>query len=151
MSIITSTVSINAPAEKAFHVVTDPKTAVKLIPGAVGVSNVPKLPLVRGSIFSWEYILLGLPLRGKWMVEEINGPNFYISRTTGSVDSRWIYTIIPRGKTCRLTLDLDYTLPGSLLRRYTLGLVEPHAQRIIDTYLASLKAFLELPPTKTKG
>lgn len=143
MAKISSSVTVTAPAERVFRVITDPALVVKLIPGAMRVTRVPRLPLVRGSEVHWEFMLLGMPLRGRWVVDEISAPLIYIARTVGGVDGRLIYSIVPRGKSCRLTLDFDYRPPASVVRRYALRFVEPHAQNIVDSYLASLKAYVE--------
>ncbi|MBI4415247.1 MAG: SRPBCC family protein [Candidatus Kerfeldbacteria bacterium] len=143
MAQVTSRITIRAPAEWVFKTITNPREAVRLIPGGVRVTHVPRLPLVRGSEVRWEFILLGVPLRGKWTVDELNSPTFYLARTSGGVNGRLLYTILPRGSSCRLTFDFDYQVPQSVIRRFAFSFVEPHVQRIIDGYLLSLKAFVE--------
>lgn len=150
MATISSTVTIAASNNAVFDLLTNPKAVMSFIPGGMRVTNVPRLPLTRGSIVTWEFMLLGIPLRGKWVVEEINRPFFYIAKTSGGVDGRLVYTLLPKGKYTQVTLDFEYRPPQSVVRRFTLGLVEPHAQNTIDTYLAGLKTFLELPAAKRK-
>lgn len=145
MSVISSSVLINASAERVFKVITNPKEVVTFIPGAMRVTNVPQLPIKRGDVVSWEFLLLGLPLKGKWVVDEVTSPNVYIAQMKGSVEGQLTYSILPKGKFSKLTIDFDYKLPDALIKRYTLRLIEPHAQGIINNYLSSLKTYLELP------
>lgn len=148
MSVLSAKTQIQASPEQVFNVISDPETAMRLIPGGLRVIDVPKLPLSRGTVLGWEFQLLGMPLRGRWVVDEITPPFFYVARTVGGVDGRLTYTIIPRGSGCRLSFSFDYQLPSSLIQKYTLKFVEPHAQNIIDTYLTSIKNFVELAAPK---
>lgn len=143
MSTISSKIHIEVPAEQLFELLSNPKEVISFIPGGLRVTDVPLLPLKKGDVVKWEFMLLGMPLRGQWMIEEIDEPFFYIAQTQGGVDGRLTYAIVPEGKECELTLTYDYQLPSSLLTRYTMKLIEPHSQGIIDTYLASIKSYLE--------
>lgn len=142
MALITKTLIINAPIQSVFGIITNPRLIAPLIPAGVRVSNVPSGPLRRGSKFKFEAQFLGLPIRGNWLVEDIAAPNLYLSAMTG-IESRWIYTLVPRGKSTKLTLDIEYQAPKSLIRRYAVSLIEPHADRIIENYLLSLKSYAE--------
>lgn len=142
MSLITKTVIVSAPIAHVFEIVTTPKTVAALIPAGVRIPTPPRLPLRRGTSFKFEAQFLGLPIRGTWTVEDLASPNLYLSAMTG-IPSRWVYTLVPRGRGTKLTLDIEYTPPTSLVRRYALGLIEPHADQVIETYLQSLKIYAE--------
>lgn len=143
MATITKTVVINTPIEKVFGLITDPEHVAPFIPGLVHVSNVT-LPLKPGSTFSWEYQFLGMSFRGDWVVEELRPPRLYLSDSGGGIHSRWMYTLVEKETMTVLTLDIDYGPPASLLKRYMQSFIEPHTDKLAETYLASLKSYLEL-------
>ena len=113
MSVLTSSVLIQASAERVFGLMTNPQEVANLIPGLVRVTKTSSLPLRKRSTIDWEFVLLGIGLKGKWIVEELNSPYLYIAQTKGGVDGRLTYTILPQGDAARLTLDYDYQVPTS--------------------------------------
>lgn len=142
MANIVKTVTIKASVESIFDLITNPERVAVFIPGLIRVRNA-RLPLQNGSTFDWEYQFLGIVFHGRWVVEEIKRPHVYISRSEGGIASRWMYTIVPKGIISVLTLDIDYGPPDSLLKRYAQSFVEPHTDRLAETYLNSLKTYLE--------
>lgn len=147
MATITKTVVINAPVEKVFGLITDPERVAPFIPGLVRVSHVT-LPLKPGSTFQWEYQFLGMSFRGDWVVEELRRPHLFLSDTRGGIHSRWMYTLVQKETMTVLSLDIDYGPPTSLLRRYLQSFIEPHTDKLAETYLTSLKSYLEVTVDK---
>lgn len=143
MASITKTVIINAPIDKVFGLIADPERVAPFIPGLVQVSNVT-LPLKAGSTFNWEYQFLGMSFRGDWIVEEFRPPHLFLSNSRGGIHSRWMYTFVEKEGRTVFTLDIDYGPPTSLLKRYMQSFIEPHTDKLAETYLASVKSYLEL-------
>lgn len=142
MASITQTVPINAPIEKVFGLITDPAGVAPFIPGLVGVNRV-QLPLHAGSSFDWEFQFLGMNFRGTYTVEELRAPHLYLAYSSGGIQSRWMYTLVPKDGASVVTLDIDYGPPTTLLKKYMLSFIEPHTSTLAMTYLTSLKTYLE--------
>ncbi len=143
VATISKAILINAPDTEVFRLITDPERVAPFIPGLIHIQDVPPLPMKPGSTYHWEYQFLGMPFRGKWIVEEIRPPHLYIGQSEGGISSRWMYTLVPKGPMTVLTLDIDYGPPSSLLKRYMQSFVEPHTDKLAETYLQSLKTYLE--------
>lgn len=146
MASIKKTVTIHIPAEEVFSAITNPKVVTPFIPGVVEITDVPPTPLRAGSMFSWEYQLFGLPFRGHWVAEEVATPNRYVATTTGGIASRWVYTLLAQVRRTELTLEIEFSPPDSVIKKYALSLIEPHTDQLLATYLENLKNFLEAQP-----
>ncbi len=140
-SISRSTV-IEKPIGRVFSVITNPARISTMFPGVENIQGV-KLPLKRGSSFRWEYVFLGMRFRGLWTVDELTAPTTYIGTTSGSVISRSTYSLAPDQGNTRLSFELDFETPTSLLRGFAVSLIEPHMAGLIQTYLKTLKHFIE--------
>lgn len=149
MPMINTKVVINRPAAKVFEFITNPKEVGKILPGVIRVSETTHFFGHRGEKFKWEFLLLGMAYRGTWTVEEAQDPLIYISKTTGGIASRWTYSLVPLApQRTRLTLDIEYQLPHSVIRRYALSFVQPHMKRLAETYAANLKGLLEFQSSR---
>lgn len=128
--------------------ITDPALISPLIPGVTNISDLPVGRMKRGSGFSWQYQLLGLSFHGLWVVSELAEPTLYRSNTTGGIESQWTYSLTDRGQDTDITLEIQFQPPESLIKRYALSLIEPHADKLAEAYMASLKQFIESPVIK---
>lgn len=142
MTALSQSIVINALPEKIFEVITDPYLVLPLLPGLRSLSNVT-LPLKAGSTHRWQYQLLGMTFRGSWTVDVLRAPLYYAASTTGGVNSRWTYTLVPKDTATYLTLEIEFGPPDSILKRYALGFLEPHTGKLAEAYLHSLKGFVE--------
>jgi len=147
MTTISQSIVINVLPEKVFDVITDPYLVLPLLPGLRSISHV-KLPLTVGSTHRWQYQLLGITFRGSWTVDVLRPPLYYAASTKGEVDSRWVYTLVPKETATYLTLEITFGPPDSVLKRYALGFIEPHTGKLAEAYLHSLKGFVEESPKK---
>ncbi len=151
MSTISRTITIHAPPERVFALVTDPHRVGPFIPGLIRYTNVPPLPLHVGSAFDWEYQFLGIIFRGAFTVEQYRPPHLYISRSRGGIESTWTYTLLPQGTSTLLSFTIDYGPPTSLIKQYAQKFIEPHTEKLAETFLQSMRAYLELAVQRHAG
>jgi uncharacterized membrane protein len=143
MTRIEKDIVINASAEKVFDILDDPNRASEMNPDLTLLSYTPA---ERGGYDNtWEYKMAGMKFAGESHMKAYEKPRLIVFETTGGIPSRWEWTLEPQGPTTtRVSLSLDYTMPGSLVGAIANKLVvERQNEKAIENQLANLKRMSE--------
>ncbi|MCB9455156.1 MAG: SRPBCC family protein [Anaerolineaceae bacterium] len=73
-------------------------------------------PTHLGSVSRYVYNMLGVTINGEHEVVGINRPEYLHVRTTSGIDSAFEFFFAPQDGGTRLTVRVDYKLPGSVIR-----------------------------------
>jgi ribosome-associated toxin RatA of RatAB toxin-antitoxin module len=102
-------ITINAPIEKVFDAVADPKIIEQISSGAlVGIKGKNG---ELGSYADWEY----LKLRSRTTVSEVSKPNKLVQEMTGAMPGRWIWSLKQEGQIVKVDFCIEYKVPGGIL------------------------------------
>jgi len=138
MSHIEKSAVINAPAEKVFDILNDPTRASELNPNLTLLTYTPAA--MGGYDNTWEYGMAGRKFSGETKIVEFQRPQRIAWSTAGGIPSHWVWTVQPQGSGVKVSLSLDYTMPGSLLGAVVDKLVvERQNEKEIENQLANLK------------
>jgi uncharacterized protein YndB with AHSA1/START domain len=148
MAIITKKLSrrieINAPVERVFAFLTHPANLPEVWPSLLEVANIEHRP-DGGHSFDFVYKMAGVRLHGHSATEKAERNQRVVTKNVGGLPSTfdWRFEAFGAGGT-RVTLNVDYTIPGQVLSRLAEPLVHRINEHEADLLLQNVKARLEL-------
>ncbi len=117
----------------------------QVMPGLLETTNVPELPLKKGSQYNYKYQMYGVVLEGKWNVTNIEAPHQYEGESTGGAESKWKYKLDPIDpNTTKLTLLITYAPPQTLTEKVKTTILQKINQQSLTAYMNNLQAILEM-------
>lgn len=144
MSLIQQSIEIQVATEKVFSFLTDPNKIPLVLPSLISNNNVPTLPLQVGSSFQYVYQLYGVELTGNWVVTVYEPNTRYEAKTDGDAVSEWKYKLESSGDTTKVSIEVQYETPSSVLEAAKLSVIEKINDSEISAFLKNLKTALEL-------
>ena len=141
MAKVERSININAPIDKVFSYVADPRNELEYIPSITDIRDITGQGV--GQRFGWTYKMLGIPLKGEDEVTEYVPNQRYVHKSTGGIVSTWTWTFQPEAGGTRLTLVVEYTIPVPVLGKVGERLGLRQNEREADFAVATLKDRLE--------
>ncbi|RMG70080.1 MAG: hypothetical protein D6710_07710 [Nitrospirae bacterium] len=115
MAVITRSVEVNAPLEKVFDFVASPENWTRYVTSLIAVENVSDIPIKAGTTFDWTYRMLGMDFKGKGKVLEYEKNSRFKMVMEGQFPITETYLFDGDDKKTKLTVQIEYELPGKLL------------------------------------
>ena len=137
---------INAPVEKVFAYLHDPRTAVEWLPGVVEVKDVTLTEKGVGSRHRWTYRMAGLLLGGESITTEYIHNQRLVTQSKAGLPTTWIYQFEPHNAGTELSLTVEYAFPIPVLGRFLEALMSRQNERVADLAMANIKAKMEHTP-----
>jgi coenzyme Q-binding protein COQ10 len=141
MAKVERSLKINAPVEKVFSYVTDPRNELEYVPSITDIRDITGQGV--GQRFGWTYKMMGIPLKGEDEVTEYVPNQRYVQKSTGGIVSTWTWTFQPEAGGTRLSLVVEYTIPVPVLGKVGERLALRQTEREADLAVATLKDRLE--------
>jgi len=138
---IAKSIIINAPVDKVFNYVSNPKNMLEWHP------NITKIRNVTGKgenlQWTWDYKMMGINFTGKaQVVASIICTELRIE-STGDIESTWTFGFKPEaGGTC-LDFEVDYTIPTPVLNSVNESIAIRRNERVTEMALANIKERME--------
>jgi uncharacterized membrane protein len=108
----------------------------------VEVKDVQRLPN-GGTSFQWVYKMAGMRFEGTTKDTEYVPNQCVVSKSTGGIESTFIWTFQPEDGGTKLTVEVEYTVPIPLLGKVAEAFIVRQNERELDLVLANLKARME--------
>jgi carbon monoxide dehydrogenase subunit G len=140
---ITRKIDINAPVDRVFAFLTDPNHLLEVMPSLVEVANIDK-KAEGGHSFDYVYKMAGLRLHGHSATSLVEKNKRIIVRNTGGVPSTFDYGYEAVGKGMRLTLTVDYSVPGAVIAKLAEPIVHRLNEHEADLFLQNVKTRIEM-------
>ena len=116
MSHLSTTIRIGASAAAVFDVIADPMRSPEWQSLLVEMGEISGRPGGIGSSFLGYYKVAGRRLAARFVVTAAERPRiFQVNGTTAGGWARWTTRLEPDGPGCRLSVDLEYELPGEIV------------------------------------
>jgi len=141
MATVERSITINAPVEKVFAYIVDPRNELETVPSITDIRDIIGQGV--GQRYSWTYKMMGISLKGESEVIEYVPNERYVTRSTGGIISTWTWTVKPEGDGTQLNLVVEYTIPVPVLGKVGERLVSRQTEREADLAMATLKDRLE--------
>ena len=145
MPSVKKTIEIGVPPETVFDVIANqPERMPEWWTPMELQERVTPPPTQKGSISRYVYNMMGVKIKGEHEVVEMIPNERLKVRTNSGLDSTFIYSFEAAGGNTLLTVEVDYSLPGSLLGKLLNKLAIEHKNETdLEEGLQNLKAILE--------
>lgn len=144
MPHITEVVSIKADPKKVIDYIADVQNHPAFISALKSVANATGSSRQIGSSWEWTFVMGGVQLVGRAETAELQEEKVYSFRTTGGARSTFTYSVVPEGDGTRLTIDVEYVLPDTVLAKIAnAAVLEKLNGEEAERAAENLKAILE--------
>jgi len=142
MAKLQKSITINAPVEKVFAYLSDPKNLPEIWPSMVEIKDVQ--PASGGGYnFGWVYKMAGMRFEGASETTEEIPNERTVTKSTKGIESHFVWTYKPENDGTKLTVDIEYKVPVPLLGKLAESFILKQNDQEGDTLLANLKARME--------
>jgi len=143
VSRITKTVSIKTDPKSVMNYVADVRNHPAFIGPLKAVTNLSGPSSTSGAKWDWTFIMAGIELTGRAeLVEYVEGKRYKYKTTSGAL-STFDYSVEQDGANTRLTMDVEYEVPASVLGKLQAVVVEKLNDKAAEQATESIKVILE--------
>jgi hypothetical protein len=135
-------VSINNAPEAVLGYVADVRNRTFFLPSLKSLSEVQGAPIGADTTWQWTWVLFGMEFVGTGRSLEYQPGRLYSFQTEGGIASTWTYRVAKEGQGTRLTIDVEYQAPDTVLGRIRGGSQASHKAEI-DLVTQNLKTILD--------
>lgn len=116
MPHVEQSITINAPVEAVFRLIAHhPERMAEWWPPIEEQERVTPPPTRVGSIARYAYNMLNVTIRGEHEVKALADNQLLVVETISGIASRFEFNFEPDSASTRLTIQVDYSLPGSIV------------------------------------
>jgi carbon monoxide dehydrogenase subunit G len=136
--------TISAPPKKVYEFISEATRATSFIPGLSRIHDVKPTATQPGQTWHYEFDWFGFVVSGDSKCTKSESPKVYEFQTLTGNPSTWTYQIEPDGSNTRLTLAVQYEVPGNVVARFASQPVfeKMNQDRAVEV-VANIKAMLE--------
>ena len=144
MATIHKSIDIDAPAERVFAMLTDPRRLPEYATGLVSVEDIRQTEQHLGDSFRATYAALGLHFLMTFTATEYEHPSKLTRRFEGGMKGTWTWLLEPRGTSTHVTTAMEYEMAGGMLgKAMNAVLVERMNEKNAKRMLENLKLVSE--------
>ena len=143
MSRVAKSAVINGNADQIMNYIADVKNHPAFIGPLKSVANVNGDPRKPGTSWDWTFVMAGAEFSGRAETVGYEAGKKFSYRTTTGVESTFTYTAEPQGGGVKVTVDVTYDVPGTLLSRMQASVVEKLNDAEGVRAVENLKAILD--------
>ena len=116
MPFVEESIVIRAPAESVFRLIAhEPERMAEWWPPIELQERVTPPPTKVGSIAHYVYNMMNVSIRGQHEVLEMAENQRLVVKTISGIDSRFEFDFLPENDATKVTIRVDYSLPGSVI------------------------------------
>jgi uncharacterized membrane protein len=143
MSRVAKSAVINGNADQIMNYIADVKNHPAFIGPLKSIANVNGDPKKPGTSWDWTFVMAGAEFSGRAETVGYEAGKKFSYRTTTGVESTFTYTAEPQGGGVKVTVDVTYDVPGTLLSRMQASVVEKLNDAEGARAVENLKAILD--------
>ena len=140
---VEGSILLNAPVEKVFDYLADPKANVEVMPSMVDVRDIEDPPGHVGGHFHWTYKMAGIKFDGETRVLEWEKNNHVVTESKGGIRSKWRFSYEPAAQGSKLTIAVEYEVPVPVLGKLAEAVVRRQNEKELELVLSNVKARVE--------
>lgn len=142
MAKIEKSIFIVARLDKVFAFMAEPGNLPEIWPSLLEVRNVKPLPN-GGYCFDWTYKMAGIRFEGQAKWTEFVKDQRIVYVNESGIPSTFIWTYQPEDGGTRVSVNIEYSIPGIALSRLTEPIIHKMNEQESETILANLKVCME--------
>ncbi|HEV8264140.1 MAG TPA: SRPBCC family protein [Gemmatimonadales bacterium] len=143
MSHVQKAVEINSPPEKVIAYIADVANHPAFISSLKSVAGVRGDSTKPGTAWDWTYVMAGVEFTGRAETVGYTPAKEFIYKTTTGIESTFTYRVEPSKRGSRLSVNVAYQIPKSLLGKLQASVVEKLNDAEGARALENLKAILD--------
>ena len=143
MSRVAKSITVQATPEEVMEYIADVRNHPAFIGPLKSVADLDGDPREAGTSWTWKFMMAGMELVGDAETVSYEPAHAFSYRTTSGALSTFVYRAAPDAGGTRVSLEVDYELPQTVLGRMERSVLEKlndgDAQRAVE----NLKAILD--------
>lgn len=143
MSRVAKSAVINGDAEQIMNYIADVKNHPAFIGPLKSVANVNGDPRQAGTSWDWTFVMGGMEFTGRAETVSYESGRTFSYRTTTGVLSTFTYRAEPQGTGVKVSVDVTYEVPATLLSKMQATVVEKLNDAEGSRAVENLKAILD--------
>jgi uncharacterized membrane protein len=143
MSRVAKSAVINGNADQIMNYIADVKNHPAFIGPLKSITNLKGDPKKPGTSWDWTFVMAGAEFSGRAETVGYEAGKKFSYRTTTGVESTFTYTAEPQGGGVKVTVDVTYDVPGTLLSKMQASVVEKLNDAEGVRAVENLKAILD--------
>jgi uncharacterized membrane protein len=143
MSRVAKSAVISANADQIMTYIADVKNHPAFIGPLKSVANVNGDSKKAGTSWDWTFVMAGVEFSGRAETVSYEPGKKFSYKTTTGIQSTFTYSAEPQGKGVKVTVDVTYDVPSSLLSKMQAGVVEKLNEAEGVRAVENLKAILD--------
>jgi ribosome-associated toxin RatA of RatAB toxin-antitoxin module len=143
MSRVTKTVTVQASPETVIEYIADVENHPAFIGPLKRIDNLSGSSREVGTTWDWTFIMAGVEISGKAATVEYSRGVRYKYRTTSGIMSTFTYSVESLEGGSRLTMDVEYEVPGSVVDKVGLAVAERLNDQAGKSAAENIKIILE--------
>lgn len=142
MRKLEQTIEIEASPERCYAFMTHPDNLPAIWPSLVEVSDVEHRP-DGAHAFNYRYKMAGIPLHGRTHTTYVDANRFVVAQSEGGVTSEFRWSYAPTARGTRLTCEVTYAIPATVLGKLAESVVAKLNERELTALLHNAKVAIE--------
>ena len=142
MATVKKSITINAPKEKVFDYIAEPRNMPEIWPSLIENKDIEQLPN-GGYKYNWVYSMAGMRFEGTNEDLEVVPNQRIVSKTEGGIKSEITWEFQPENGDTKVIFNGEYTVPIPLIGKLAEVFIVKQNENEAETILANLKARME--------
>jgi ribosome-associated toxin RatA of RatAB toxin-antitoxin module len=117
MARVTRVVTVKAAPRQVIEYICNVSNHPAFIPSLTAVENIHGDPRQPGTTWDWTFVMAGLQIRGRAETVLAREGECFSFKTSAGIESTFTYTAAPADGATRLTLDVAYEVPATVLAK----------------------------------
>ena len=143
MSRVAKSAVINGNADQIMNYIADVKNHPAFIGPLKSIANVNGDPKNPGTSWDWTFVMAGVEFSGRAETVIYEGGKKFSYKTTTGVQSTFTYSAEPQAGGVKVTVDVTYEVPPTLLSKMQASVVEKLNEAEGSRAVENLKAILD--------
>jgi uncharacterized membrane protein len=143
MSQVVKSVTVNNDPARIIEYIADVHNHPAFLGPLKAVADINGDPKAAGSNWEWTFIMAGVEFSGRAETVAYEAGRRYSFKTTSGIQSTFVYSVEPGAGGAKLTIDVTYEVPKTLLAKMQSSVVEKLNDAEGARAVENLKAILD--------
>lgn len=143
MSRVAKSITITSAPDRIIDYIADVKNHPAFLGPLKNVSKLSGDPKSPGTSWDWTFVMAGMEFTGRAETVAYEKGKRYSFKTTAGIQSTFNYTAEPAGGGAKVTIDVTYDVPATLVAKMQKSVIEKWNDAEGQRAVENLKAILD--------